>query len=53
MRLIPNAAMVLRSPMTDRSRTQLIEYLLGTLEFKGTITAIRELVNDPKWDDKV
>lgn len=37
----------------DKDRLWLIEQTLMSVEFTGTIHQIRELVNDPKWDDKV
>jgi len=47
------ALRTLLSRLTDEEKLLMLNELLGTLEFKGTITTIRELVNDPKWDDKV
>lgn len=36
----------------DQDRIRLVRAVLEAIEFKGTITEIRSLVNDPKWDDK-
>lgn len=38
--------------LKDPERVFMLLQILETVEFQGTITTIRELVNDPKWDDK-
>jgi len=38
--------------LTDDTRVNWITALLETVKEEGTIDVIRELVNDPKWNDQ-
>jgi len=38
--------------LNDRNRVEWITALLETIQEEGTIGTVRELVNDPKWNDQ-
>ncbi len=37
--------------MSDRERIEWLAALLATIKETGTITMMRQLINDPSWDD--